>query len=495
MDCSKVNTSNKMVDGENCRYKCKAGYTSDAGSFVCQDGNLSKSGSALACVPQKCTATLRTDTIPGVECSSGNSMALGSTCALKCSQGYQLSSGSGSVATCTVKLPSAGAETQPEFVLPENAKCVPMTTAAPPAGSEEVVTLAGEMSSQGEFDTSLSPEKYCGPNNKALADLMGINVSQINTTSCSGWTVNTTVRRLAMTTETLTTAYIITLGSNSGGVVDVESIKAKLVQLNDPNSDAFKKFAGVMQQAVKDELKVDMTVTGVVAPAPVVARVIVPVAPGVTTSTPSASTEAPGESTKITGDMTVKGQFDTAIGAEQYCLPLRASLAKAFNLAAQFRDDPNLLIAECKAWARRLETSRRLGVISAELKATYTFTIKARLSDGDKIVTAGDILGKIADLKKTGSTVFKDFAEAMALEVKAKLKVDVTVSGVEATDPVVVGIAPPGGPAPALPATSAEEGGSNMGAIIGGIIGALFGVALIGVCVFCIHKSMNKPQE
>jgi len=488
-----------MVDGENCRYKCKAGYTSDAGSFVCQEGNLSKSGSALACKPQNCTATLRTDTIPGVECSSGKSMALGSTCALKCSQGYQLSSSLSSVATCTVKLPSAGAETQPEFVLPENAKCVPMTTTAPPAGSTEVITVQGSMSSTAKLDSSFPPEKYCSPGLKGLAAGLNISVTLLEGI-CSGWTVPTTrrletSRRLAITTETLKTDYTITIRPGSGVVVDVDSIKAKLVQLNDPNSDVFKRFASTMKEAVKNELKVDLTVTGVVAPVPAVARVIVTVTTGVPTTTPLASTAAPGESTKITGDMTVKGQFDTAIEAKQYCLPLRASLAKAFNLAAQFRDDPNLLIAECKAWARRLETARRLGVTSAELKATYTFTIKARLSDGDKIVTAGDILGKIADLKKTGSTVFKDFAEAMALEVKAKLKVDVTVSGVEATDPVVVGIAPPGGPAPALPATSAEEGGSNMGAIIGGIIGALFGVALIGVCVFCIHKSMNKPQE
>jgi hypothetical protein len=190
----------------------------------------------------------------------------------------------------------------------------------------------------------------------------------------------------------------------------------------------------------------------------------------------------------VTGKVVIKGEFGTPPPpARVLDAPVGKSMADNLKMSQS-------LVATTCSWVastgRRLETSRSL-TAAQDLQADYVITVPAGYTS-----TAGNTL----DASGVGTLV-----EALGSNAPftADLKTNaaaagpvINVTGVTATATVTQPTGPVAQPGPApAPAAAAEESSSNTGAIIGGILGAIFGISLIGVCVFCIIKKRKNEQE
>jgi hypothetical protein len=210
--CSGVNSSNQMVDGETCGYKCAPGYSSNEGKYECREGNLTTTSE---CVKKRCSETAAQGSSVGVSCRNSNGAQLGSSCDMICADGFALS-GSATTAPCHVE-DTAEPETDPVFKIPPGAVCArPVTTAAraPVVTTAAVVAetpdpattsvVSGAIAMEGTWG-SATPAQFEGPVADTLQSFLDLPKSYI-TISCAFVDSGISSRRLTETVANQTTA-------------------------------------------------------------------------------------------------------------------------------------------------------------------------------------------------------------------------------------------------------------------------------------------------
>jgi cobalamin biosynthesis Mg chelatase CobN len=191
----------------------------------------------------------------------------------------------------------------------------------------------------------------------------------------------------------------------------------------------------------------------------------------------------------VSGKVVIKGDFGTP---PPPAAELNAPVGKAMADNLKMAESQVTTTCSWVASSRRLETSRSL-TAAQDLQADYVISIpEGYVSTAGETLSASGVSSAVTAL---GSN--PQFTSDLKTNAAAAGHT-ITVTGVTATatvtEPTVPGGSGGAGPAPA-PAASAEESSSNTGAIIGGILGAIFGISLIGVCVFCIIKKRKNEQE
>lgn len=223
---------------------------------------------------------------------------------------------------------------------------------------------------------------------------------------------------------------------------------------------------------------------------------------GTTTNTPLVfttlgravvATTNPATSSTVSGSVTIAGDWGTPPPpAKQLEPPVGKAMADGIKLAPSQLTVACAFVDSVASSGRRLETSRSL-TAAQDLQATYTITIPAGyISTAGQPLSASGVSSAVTAL---GSNA--QFTADLKTNAAAAGFV-INVTGVTVTEPTLGGAAAGGaaaGSGTPAPAASAEESSSNTGAIIGGILGAIFGISLIGVCVFCIIKKRKNEQE
>lgn len=213
---------------------------------------------------------------------------------------------------------------------------------------------------------------------------------------------------------------------------------------------------------------------------------------GVVTTAASVTSD-PAASAKVTGLITMAGEWGTPPpAAASLEPPVRKSLAAGVKMAEEQVAVTCAFVAS--SGARRLETSRSL-TAAQDLTAEYTITIPTGYtSTAGTVLTGSSVSTLVSGL--ANNPQFKADLKKNAADANIVINVTGVVATATVTEPTGGGgSSGSGGGATPAPAASAEESSSNTGAIIGGVLGAIFGISLIGVCVFCIIKKRKNEQE
>jgi len=461
MNCSALSSTNSIKSGGLCAVKCKAGYTSSGGGFACFEGVLSEP----SCAAQTCDIAGLGVLHGTLDCSSGSSFT--DVCEVKCDAGYRLSTSGATTATC-------GTQTDD----PE-AKVAWQLSAGTPSTLCEMITCTTPVSSNGAF-----------------ALVSGEGITSVWALACSNGFMG-----VASTGLTAMCTSDGTVANAAGGTTVPSCTSAPGCSGTDT---AYESVTGATGSDCGKSMSDGDTCT-------------------VSCETGKTAT---GSFECLSGSLS---PFSTCFDSSDSSLQvvevkmLKAKIRATLDLSSTSIAEATPGVSKSLATALAVdskdvivnefvEVNRRLDASSQRRLAgsSYDIGYQVIIPDG---VNPLDILAKASDIATPGSAVSAAFTNAMQSEslpvsdlelVSAPRQYTATVvrspdgdvvtpapTTATAVDKGGSGVVNPG----AADAAEEDDGGGGAGAIIGGVIGGLFGVGIVGFLVYWFVIRKKSQQE
>jgi hypothetical protein len=451
-NCSELNITNWMKDTGVCAIKCKAGYESTSGGFVCDMGNFKEA----TCKKKLCD----TGIVSKGSISCGFSTPVfGATCDVKCNEGYRTSS-SGVKATCAALTDDA--ESSVAFKL----------SAGTPSTVCEEITCTTPTASNGVYKLTSGQGVTSVWTLECNSGYMAVAASGILAKCSDGNLLNSLGEAtLPSCTQAPECTGGDTLWKNvenavsstcSATVSDGETCKVTCEEGMEPTGNFVclgGSFTGIATCFDGQGTKEDVQMVSAVL--------------------------------RMTLDLSgvTMDEAKSAIGK---------SLAAALGVEAT-----NVIVdGITKQSGRRLDVSSQRRLQGAAYDISYQVIVPADMD-------ASSLMSKATEIATPGSAVSAAFSSAMQSEslpvsglelISAPQQYTATVvrssdGGLVTPAPQIVDSVPtPAPPAPS-PAPAEEESGSGAGAIIGGVIGGLFGLGIVGFLVYWFVIRKKSQQE
>jgi len=456
INCSALNNTNMIKDEGLCAMKCKAGFASKHGGFVCDKGSFNED----TCEAQSCDQSIISH--GSLDCGDQGPVFT-SVCEVKCDEGYRTPSTSKVTAQCGTKTnePEAKVSFQLSSGTPSTV-CEKISCLTPTTSNGELTLASGEGVTAVwtlECDNKYMPVAATGVMAKCSGDGTLLN-SQGGTTlpSCASAPACTGGEALYQSVsgadgstcgasmsdgDTCT----VTCGTDMTATGNFRCLSGSLSGLSTcyDSSDSTLKVESVLMVSARMRMSLDLSGT-------------------------------------------TMGKAKTAISN---------SLAKALEV-----DATSVIVDKIEEISsRRLDTSsqRRLQ------GSSYDISYQVIVPDG---TDPSSLIAKATDIATPGSAVSAAFTSAMLSESLPVSNLELlaaprqyTATVVRSSDGSIVTPAPtiidPGTVTtdPTAPAAVEESGGGGAGAIIGGIIGGLFGLGIVGFLVYWFVIRKKSQQE
>jgi hypothetical protein len=464
MNCSALNSTNSIKSGGVCAMKCKPGYKTADGGFVCFEGVF---GSA-SCDAQTCDIKALGISHGTLDCKSGS--AYTDECAVKCDAGYKAST-SGVTAKCDTD--------PPETTTPEAAVSFKLKSGTPSTVCE-MIKCEAPTTSNGKFTLT-----------------SGEGITAVWTLECNAGSV---AKASSGLTAKCTGDGTLTNAAGDASLPECESAPACSGEEAAAKGVEFSTGTDCPASLSEgDECKTTCE-TGKTVVGSFTCRS--GSLTGFSTCYDSSDTNYVTE-TVTTVSSTISLVFDlSGVTFADAVAAVSKSLAKALGVPAG-----NVAVDKIEEVARRLDASSQRRLAAKKYEISYQVIVP----DG---MDPSDLAAKASDIATPGSAVAKAFTAAMQSEslpvsgikmVAAPRTYTSTV--VKGKDGIMIPKGPSaakksggggGAPAPVIggAAKDAEEdSGGGAGAIIGGVIGGLVGVCICGAAVYFLVFRKKGQQE
>jgi hypothetical protein len=460
INCGALNETYTMKHGGLCAIKCIAGYAASGGGYKCHAGTFSGSGS---CEKQACDGSIiKQGSLVGMGCSSPK---LGSRCTVKCAEGYKTSSAS-VTATCGTQSDE-----------PEAPVSLKLSSGTPSTVCQKI-ECSTPMTSNGAFKLTSGDgitaiwNLECNEGYLADAGFLA---------KCSG--DGTLLNSDGDATLPSCSAPPPCTGGDAV-YQSVDGAEGSTCSATMSDGDKCTVTCGEGLTATGDFVCLSGEITGIA------------------TCYDSTSDLQVEEVQMIAS--TLKMSMDlSGIDIADAKAAVSKSLASALGV-----DAADVIVGSIKeSGSRRLDASspRRLAA------AAYDISYQVVVPDG---TDPSSLITKATDIGTPGSAASSAFTSAMESEALPVSGIELvaaprqfTATVVKSSDGSIVTPAPdvsiavpsppPGGSTAPAPAEeeSSESGGGGMGAVIGGVVGGLFGLGIVGFLVYWFVIRKKSQQE